>query len=290
MENSVIIFGSQGQLGQQLTRDLSGSFDIHPFSKVECSITDYENVACKIKEICPKVVINAAAFTDVDSSETNVSKANSINHDAVRNLAILSDKHGFTLIHFSTDYIFNKLTHEPIKESEEVDPINVYGLSKYRGEQAIVKYCKKFYIFRISWVYSEFGSNFPKTILKLAREKKEIKIVNDQYGSPTPTTLISTVIQKVLINNLKNIVNYGIYNLSPEEVCSWYDIGLEILKSSSKQEKYVLKKIIPVSSEEFSSVAKRPSYSYLDNTKLKETFGIKIKNWNYYLNAYLKKV
>lgn len=149
--------------------------------------------------------------------------------------------------------------------------------------------CKNFYIFRISWVYSEFGSNFPKTILKLAREKREIKIVNDQYGSPTPTTLISSVIRKVLINDLKDVSNYGIYNLSPEEVCSWYDIGLEILKFSSKQEKSVLKRIIPVSSEEFSSVAKRPSYSYLDNTKLKKTFGIKIKNWSYYLNAYLKQ-
>ena len=289
MENSVILFGSKGQLGQQLTQDLSSSFDIHPFSKDECSITDYENVANKVKKICPKVVINAAAFTDVDGSETNVSKANSINHDAVRNLAILSKKYGFTLIHFSTDYIFSKLAHKPIKETEKADPINVYGLSKYRGEQAIVSNCKKFYIFRISWVYSEFGSNFPKTILKLAREKREIKIVNDQYGSPTPTTLISTVIRKVLINDLKDVANYGIYNLSPEEVCSWYDIGLEILKFSSKQENSVLKRIIPVSSEEFSSVAKRPSYSYLDNTKLKKTFGINIKNWSYYLNDYLKK-
>ena len=290
MKDSIIIFGSRGQLGQQLTQDLSDSFDIHAFSKDECSIIDYKNVSKKIEEICPKVVINAAAYTDVDGSETNISRANKVNYKAVENLAMLSKKNKFTLIHFSTDYIFHKLAHIPIMENEEVNPINVYGLSKLRGEKSILKHCEKFYIFRVSWVYGEFGKNFPKTILKLAREKKVIKIVNDQFGSPTSTKLISTVIKKVLTYEFSNIFNYGIYNLSPEKVCSWYDIGLEIFKYISKKEKFILKKIVPISSKEYSNIAKRPTYSYLDNTKLKETFGIKVEDWNYYLDAFLKKL
>ena len=164
MIKNIIVLGSSGQLGQEFTNHFSfnKSFKVNYFSKSECNISDYSNLENLIKIIDPCVVINCAAYTNVDKSETDKKIANIVNNLAVKNIAKLSKKYNFVLIHFSTDYVFNKFLGRPFLESDNKNPINYYGVTKHKGEENIIKYSKKFFIFRISWVYGIFGENFPK--------------------------------------------------------------------------------------------------------------------------------
>ena len=285
--NRILLLGAGGQLGKEINKDLSKNYDILSLTKEECDITNYPLVEEKIQLFKPKVIINAAAFTNVDDAENNESLADNINHLAVNKLARLSKDYKVVLIHFSTDYIFNHKINEPISEDEKEDPINVYGLTKYLGEKSIIRNMKNFYILRISWVYGKYGKNFPKTILKLAKNKKELNIVDDQIGSPTPTSLISSVINKLLVLHFKGSDCFGIYNLSPSGSCSWYEIGNFILEHVKDKKKFKLKTINKISSKEFKSLAKRPKNSYLDNSKIKKVLNVNIHDWKYYLKDFI---
>lgn len=285
--NRILLLGAGGQLGKEINKDLSKNYDILSLTKEECDITNYPLVEEKIQLFKPKVIINAAAFTNVDDAENNESLADNINHLAVDNLARLSKNYKVVLIHFSTDYIFNHKINEPIDEDEKEDPINLYGLTKYLGEKSIIRNMKNFYILRISWVYGKYGKNFPKTILKLAKNKKELNIVSDQIGSPTPTSLISSVLNKLLVLHFKGDNYFGIYNLSPSGSCSWYEIGNFILEHVKDKKNIKLKTINKISSKEFKSLAKRPKYSYLDNSKIKKVLNVNIHDWKYYLKDFI---
>lgn len=286
--NRILLLGAGGQLGQEINKDLSKNHDILSLTKKECDITNYSFVEEKIKLFKPKVIINAAAYTNVDDAENNESLADNINHLAVNKLARLSKDYRVVLIHFSTDYIFNHKINEPISEDEKEDPINVYGLTKYLGEKSIIRNMEDFYILRISWVYGKYGKNFPKTILKLAKNKKELNIVDDQIGSPTPTSLISSVINKLLVLHFKGENYFGIYNLSPNGSCSWYEIGNFILGHVKDKKNFKLKTINKISSKEFKSLAKRPKYSYLDNSKIQKVLNVNIHDWKYYLKDFIE--
>ena len=286
--NRILLLGAGGQLGQEINKDLSKNHDILSLTKKECDITNYSFVEEKIKLFKPKVIINAAAYTNVDDAENNKSLADNINHLAVNKLARLSKDYKVVLIHFSTDYIFNHKINEPISEDEKEDPINVYGLTKYLGEKSIIRNMENFYILRISWVYGKYGKNFPKTILKLAKNKKELNIVDDQIGSPTPTSLISSVINKLLVLHFKGENYFGIYNLSPNGSCSWYEIGNFILGHVKDKKNFKLKTINKISSKEFKSLAKRPKYSYLDNSKIQKVLNVNIHDWKYYLKDFIE--
>ena len=286
--NRILLLGAGGQLGQEINKDLSKNHDILSLTKKECDITNYSFVEEKIKLFKPKVIINAAAYTNVDDAENNKSLADNINHLAVNKLARLSKDYRVVLIHFSTDYIFNHKINEPISEDEKEDPINVYGLTKYLGEKSIIRNMEDFYILRISWVYGKYGKNFPKTILKLAKNKKELNIVDDQIGSPTPTSLISSVINKLLVLHFKGENYFGIYNLSPNGSCSWYEIGNFILGHVKDKKNFKLKTINKISSKEFKSLAKRPKYSYLDNSKIQKVLNVNIHDWKYYLKDFIE--
>ena len=284
----ILLLGAGGQLGQEINKDLSKNHDILSLTKKECDITNYSFLEEKIKLFKPKVIINAAAYTNVDDAENNESMADNINHLAVNKLARLSKDYKVVLIHFSTDYIFNHKINEPISEDEKEDPINVYGLTKYLGEKSIIRNMENFYILRISWVYGKYGKNFPKTILKLAKNKKELNIVDDQIGSPTPTSLISSVINKLLVLHFKGENYFGIYNLSPNGSCSWYEIGNFILGHVKDKKNFKLKTINKISSKEFKSLAKRPKYSYLDNSKIQKVLNVNIHDWKYYLKDFIE--
>ena len=286
--NRILLLGAGGQLGQEINKDLSKNHDILSLTKKECDITNYSFLEEKIKLFKPKVIINAAAYTNVDDAENNESLADNINHLAVNKLARLSKDYKVVLIHFSTDYIFNHKINEPISEDEKEDPINVYGLTKYLGEKSIIRNMEDFYILRISWVYGKYGKNFPKTILKLAKNKKELNIVDDQIGSPTPTSLISSVINKLLVLHFKGENYFGIYNLSPNGSCSWYEIGNFILGHVKDKKNFKLKTINKISSKEFKSLAKRPKYSYLDNSKIQKVLNVNIHDWKYYLKDFIE--
>ena len=281
---SVLLLGSSGQLGKEISKNhlIRSNYSLLALDRNECDITNFEKIDEVIDKIKPAFVINCAAYTNVDKAEKEKELANQINNIAVENLSKACKKVDSTLIHFSTDYVFNSISTSPIKEKNKKDPINFYGYSKHLGEEKIFKILKKFFIFRISWVYGEYGENFPKKIIELMKKNKELNVVNDQFGSPTPTSLISSAIGKIICDNKLN-KKFGVYNLSPDNYCSWFDIAEKIAK---KQKKFT-NGINPISSKNFKSDASRPSYSCLDNAHFKKTFKMQIEDWSFYMDDFL---
>ena len=281
----VIIFGSSGQLGKEISSniDLNSNFQVFPFDKKGCDIGDFEEVSLKINEIKPTYIINCAAYTNVDKAETERDKAELINFRAVANISQICKEMNITLIHFSTDYVFNANSKKSLKEESQKNPINYYGLTKHLGEEEIFKNCRKFFLFRISWVYSLHGENFPKKIIGSLNDGKNLRVVDDQFGSPTPTLLGSSVVGKILCDKELN-KEYGVYHISPNNKCSWFDIAKRIAKKLN----HIECKIEPTTSKNYKSVAMRPTNSHLNNALFKKTFKMKIYNWDYYMDNFLE--
>lgn len=288
MFKKIIVFGSNGQLGTEIAINLKDSYKVIPVTRVDCDISNEKDLKSIVELHKPDIVINCAAYTNVDLAEDETEKCFLINHTAVKYLSVLANEYDYTLIHFSTDYVFNPSKNLPLKEDQLKGPINVYGESKLAGENEIIKFCKKYYIFRVCWVYGEYGSNFPKTIASLAKSKEELNVVNDQYGSPTSTIMIASIINSVISSDKFGSKTFGTYHVSPEGCCSWYDVANEILRFTNDKQQFKLKTINAVSSSEFASKAKRPEYSYLNCEKIKKTFKINTLNWKIYLNNFLE--
>ena len=279
----IIIFGSSGQLGQELSEKLEKIFDVRSFSRKEVDITNFESVKNILEIINPDIIINAAAYTQVDKSETNKDYTFQVNYAAVDNLASLANKLDSVLIHFSTDYVFDGKKKIPYLENDLTSPINVYGSSKLEGEKAILKSNCKYYIFRTTWVYSQKGKNFIRTIKRLCADKKKLEIVNDQFGVPTSTSLITSIIIK-LINSTKqnNIWDYGIYNLVPSGLTNWYEMAKLIIKIASQDlglESFKDIEVKGVPSSKYICPAKRPLNSQLNNKKLQSKLNFQLPNW-----------
>jgi len=288
---NIIVLGSNGQLGKEFfsNNEFNLQFNVHYFDKSSLDITDNNVLESALNKINPWAVINCAAYTKVDNAESEKGLAIKINSDAVKNLAVLSKKKDFIIIHFSTDYVFNGKSIKPINENEYKDPVNFYGTTKYLGEKNVIESAKKFFIFRVSWVYSHFGKNFPKTIIKLSKEKESLKIVDDQVGVPTPTSLIVDTVIKVL-TSVELSHKFGIYNISPSGQTTWFEIASLIHENFKENKKNKLNHISPVSSKDFKTDAKRPSYSVLDNNKVQNSFEIIFKDWKEYFLDYLNEV
>lgn len=290
---NIIIFGSSGQLGKEFVKstEFRNKFNVYHFSKKECDITDINQTKKIFQKIKPLFVINCAAYTKVDDAEHQKRYANTANHHAVENLAKQSVRYDFVLIHFSTDYVFNGNLSKPFLETDIKNPINYYGYTKHMGEEKILQYAKKFLIFRVSWVYGLYGDNFPKKIIKLAKSNKEIKVVNDQFGIPTSTKFIVNTILKILNSDVKKS-DFGIYHLTPSGQTSWYKfaelIQTKINTNNSKNFEPI--KIIPVSSNEFKTIANRPIFSILDNSKIKKTFKINTYSWETYFENFFDEI
>lgn len=290
----VLVTGSNGQLGQAI-HSLQENYPFIDFifcSSSELDITDLEKCRLIFYKFKPDFCINAAAYTAVDKAETEPEKAFLINVQGVHNIAVMCKECNSTLLHISTDFVFNGrpiLNSEGIPrrftEKDKTNPINVYGATKLEGEQRVQTYCEKYFIIRTSWVYSEFGNNFMKTMLRLASERKTISVVNDQIGTPTyAIDLAETLIKIIERTNNNPISQYGIYNFSNEGECSWYDFAKEIFL---KKEIKIDLKSIPTSA--YPTPAKRPVYSVLDKTKIKEVFGIEISEWRMTLKKCIDK-
>lgn len=288
---NIVILGSDGQLGKELSIKLSKSFSVYPLSRVDCDICNISILKKSIENIKPDIIINAAAYTNVDESEDNFNKANNINNKSLEGLSKISNSLNALLVHFSTDYVFNVDKKTPIVEETIKNPINKYGLTKHLGEETILKYCNNYFIFRISWVYGKFGDNFPKKIISLAKNYETLKVIDDQQGIPTSTSFIADALDRILLNDEYRALN-GIYNLSPSGSCTWFEFATRLIDEikSKTDLKLKVKEIIPVKSDEFATKAKRPFYSCLDNTKIKKTFKIKPFNWQYYLNKTVKDI
>ena len=283
---NILVTGANGQLGTALRNSSANSVDKYIFTDVtELDITDAEAVKKAVTDNGIDVIVNCAAYTNVDKAEDDAQFAELLNATAVRNLAEAVKLNDGTLIHVSTDYVFGKEPYNvPCREDQTGTPTGVYGLTKLHGEQEIKKSGVKALIFRTAWLYSEYGRNFVKTMLNLTSTKPELKVVFDQTGTPTYAQDLADAIFHIIENRMIN-GNEGIYHYSNEGVCSWFDFTKIIAELAGNTQC----DIQPCHSSEFPSKVVRPSYSVLDKTKFKETFGIKVPYWTDSLKKCIKK-
>lgn len=273
---NILVTGADGQLGNCLRNASAGSEDRYIFTDVaELDITDAGAVMEMVKTNAIDIIVNCAAYTNVDKAESDEALAEQLNAHAVRNLAKAIKENNGTLIHISTDYVFGGDPYNtPCREDQKGTPTGVYGRTKLQGETAIAESGCKALIFRTAWLYSEYGKNFVKTMLELTATKSELNVVFDQTGTPTyARDLADAIIYIITVR--KTAGNEGIYHYSNEGVCSWYDFTKMIAEIAGNTGC----DIKPCHSDEFPSPVARPSYSVLDKTKFKNTFGLAVPYW-----------
>lgn len=273
--NNILVTGANGQLGNEIRRFAGkATHNRYIFTDVaELDITDLQAVRHCVSENQIAVIVNCAAYTNVDKAEDDFETADRINHKAVENLAIASKEAGATLIHVSTDYVFQGNGNLPCREDEPTNPLGVYGKTKLAGEEAIKEVGCKHLIFRTAWLYSAFGNNFVKTMKRLTSERERLSVVFDQVGTPTYAGDLAALILHI-IEKGKYKQQQGIYHFSNEGVCSWYDFAREITALSGNK-----CDVQPCHSDEFPSKVKRPAFSVLDKTKVKKDFDYVVPYW-----------
>jgi dTDP-4-dehydrorhamnose reductase len=273
----VLVTGANGQLGQAI-EFISGNYPEINFvfcSSAELDITNKENCKEVFIKYKPNFCVNAAAYTAVDKAESEPEKAYLTNVIGAKNLAETCKEHSVILLHISTDFIFDGNQTKPYIELDTPNPTGVYGQTKLAGEIAIQEILKQHFIIRTSWVYSQFGNNFMKTMLRLASERDTLAVVNDQVGTPTNAVDLAEVLVKIVCSNSQLLTsNFGIYNFSNEGHCSWYDFAKKIFEINNIK---IDLKPIPTSS--YPTPAKRPSQSVLDKSKIKSIFCVMIDCW-----------
>lgn len=272
---NILVTGANGQLGSEMRRVGSVSPNNYIFTDIaELDITDSKAVLEFVADNNISVIVNCAAYTNVDKAEDDERTAETINATAVRNLAEAAKSHNATLFHISTDYVFGTDGNTPRTEEMAVNPLGAYGRTKLNGERAIAEVGCKALIFRTAWLYSEFGNNFLKTMLRLTAERSEINVVFDQVGTPTYAADLAVLIFSIIEYGIYQ-GNEGIYHFSNEGVCSWYDFAKEIAAAAGQTQC----QINPCHSSEFASKVCRPPYSVLDKSKVKRVFGVDIPHW-----------
>lgn len=277
----ILVTGSRGQLGNELKLLLNES-DAFFATKEDCDITNLEQLERVINKYNIKSIINCAAYTAVDLAEKEADKAFLINEEGASNLARTAKKHSLKLIHISTDYVFDGNHPSPLTEAKIASPVTVYGKSKLAGEEAILKISPTGIIIRTSWLYSVFGNNFVKTIVKLASSKENLNIVYDQIGTPTYAKDLAEVIIKILPQIQTDTCE--IFHYSNEGAISWYDFAQAICEI-----KRFSCKLYPIESFEYPTPTPRPAYSVLNKRKIKEKFNITIPYWKESLKQCLEK-
>lgn len=269
----ILVTGSKGQLGNEL------QIAAKAFSQFELVFTDVNELdICNLAAIEQFVenagfdaIVNCAAYTAVDKAETDEDLCYKINRDAVQNLAQIAQSNGLKLIHVSTDYVFDGTQHTPYVETDRVCPVSVYGKSKLAGEEMAFKYCEQVALIRTSWLYSAFGNNFVKTMIRLGQERESLNVIFDQVGTPTYAADLAKAILQIL--NAEVFVS-GVYHFSNEGVCSWYDFAKKIHQLAG-----VRCKVSPIETKDYPTAATRPHYSVLNKSKIKSTYHIDVPHW-----------
>lgn len=283
---NILVTGANGQLGNEMRRLGAVSPNNYIFTDVaELDITNADAVMHVAKHYSIDAIINCAAYTNVDKAESDEATAELINATAVANLAAAMKKVGGTLFHVSTDYVFGSEGNTPRTEDMPLNPLGVYGRTKLHGEQAILDSGCKALIFRTAWLYSEFGNNFLKTMMRLTAEREQLNVVFDQVGTPTYAGDLALAIFSIIEAGVYE-GNEGIYHFSNEGVCSWYDFAVEIAAVAGNTNC----RINPCHSSEFPSPVTRPPYSVLDKTKIKATFDIDIPHWRESMEYCIKRI
>lgn len=274
----IIVTGAGGQVGQELQAAAKNinDFSFYFFDKKSLDITDSDQTRQVLEKVSPDYIINAAAYTAVDKAEEEQEKAFAINADALKNLC---QNISCKILHLSTDYIYHGSNKAPITEDQSLNPESIYAQSKLAGEEILRKHSQQALIIRTSWVYSSFGNNFVKTILRLGKERNQLSVINDQIGSPTyARDLAATILHIIHLDAAGNVSPHhwnDTYNYCNKGAISWYDFAKEIFVISDNNNT----QITPISTSEYNALAPRPGWSVLDTTKISSTFNIKIIDW-----------
>ena len=271
--SNIVVFGASGQLGTCLKTLASaqGLTSIYFPLESEANILDKDALRKIFETYKPAWSINCAAYTAVDKAEDEIELARKINKTGAENISELCKEFDSVFIHTSTDFVFKGDKATPLDEEDVAEPINIYGLTKLGGEQAVIDRLEKYFILRTSWLYSEYGNNFVKTMLKLGAERDELKVIADQAGTPTYAMDLAEIILHIIS---KNSADYGLYHYSNEGVASWYDFAKAIFDISGTKVK-----TLPIRTSEYPTRAVRPAYSVMSKAKIKQNFDIEIPYW-----------
>lgn len=299
MRPTILLMGKTGQLGSELNRLLLKLGEVIALERNELDLRDYEKIREVTRNAKPHLIVNAAAYTAVDAAETDQDNARAVNAEAPRLLAAEAKKLDAVLVHYSTDYVFDGSKKTPYLETDCPNPLNVYGRTKLDGEEAIRNSGASHLIFRTAWVYATHGRNFLLTILRLATEREELKIVADQVGAPTCAADIAAATCEILTEvyeptkDARRLTDVsGTYHMTAAGEASWYDFAKAILENASsappalpwfaaatKNRPIIARSIAPISTEEFRSPTRRPAYSILCNSRLTQIFDVKLPDW-----------
>lgn len=286
----ILLTGLDGQLGKQLQSFLPPLGDLTTVGRGTLDLANPEDIYKAIEEVKPEIIVNAAAYTAVDKSESEVELATAVNGTAPGILAAEAERLGATLIHVSTDYVFDGSRSVPYLETDPTNPLGAYGASKLKGEEAIEKTNAKYVIIRTAWVYGAYGKgNFVKTMLRLGKEREELRVVYDQVGTPTWTGDLAGAISE-LIPRL-NGDNFGIYHYTNSGAISWYDFAIAIFEEAEKLGfPLKIKRVVPITTAEYPTPAKRPAYSVLNCAKISQVLETYPPHWRQGLRKMLKEL
>jgi dTDP-4-dehydrorhamnose reductase len=288
MRKRILVTGKTGQLGLSIAKlvHLDEQYEFTFVGRDVLDLSQSNNITEYFQSKKYDVIINCAAYTEVDKAESEPELANQINHLAVRQLAEIAKEQGAVLIHISTDYVFNGQNHKPYVETDCVDPINVYGQTKLKGEEVILDVQPKGVILRTSWLYSEFGNNFVKTMLRLGEERDSLNVIYDQVGSPTYAGDLAKAVVDIISSDIEfSGVVSEIYQYSNEGICSWYDFAKIIFELRN-----INCNVNPIETKNYPKPAKRAHYSVLNKQKIKQHYKFEIPYWQESLGICLRKL
>ncbi|MBK5722339.1 dTDP-4-dehydrorhamnose reductase [Dysgonomonas sp. Marseille-P4677] len=289
VQKNILITGANGQLGNEIRRasaNHENNFRFFFTDVADLDITDREAIDSFVKENHIQYIINCAAYTAVDKAEDDIELCYRINRDATINLGIAATNNGAKIIHVSTDYVYDGSASEPYLETDSVNPQSVYGKSKLEGEIGLLNACPESIVIRTAWLYSIFGNNFVKTMIKYGKERESLNVVADQTGTPTNAADLAQAIIKILDFSEANRFEPGIYHYSNEGATTWYDFTRAIHKDAG----ITTCQVNPITTDQYPTKAVRPKYSVLDKTKIKTTFNLSIPKWEDSLNICIKEL
>lgn len=286
---TIVVFGNQGQVGYELVNVLDelAIGEVHSFDINEVDFTQESSIITTLENLKPNIIINAVAYTAVDKAESDKKLAYQVNARGPQIIAQYAKENDALFIHYSTDFVFNGDHDKPYLESDQVNPISVYGSTKYAGEKLVLDTGCKSIILRTSWVYGLRGANFVLTMMRLSRELEELKVVDDQVGSPVWCGYIAQTTGKILQSliadseDLSEIADdkLGLFNLTASTYTSWYGFAKAILEADPNKSEHKCKSLLPIPSSEYPTPAKRPKWSVLDNSRLQQSYGFDIPSW-----------